>query len=86
LCFAAVVFDVARLDVHHGLAVRLGERFVQASLGDEPQLEEVRSKTSAVQDLVLDRLFELMLADDPAVPENPSQDGQKSSPLTSGLF
>ena len=72
-------------DVHGGgHAVGAGQGLLQALLGDEAELVEVRPEPAAVEHLVLDGFLELSFGDDAAVAQDPCEYGQpslRSSPL-----
>jgi hypothetical protein len=64
--------------------VGAGEGVGEALLGDESELVEARAEATTVEDLVLDRLLELLVRDDPAVAQDASEYRQRA--LRGALF
>jgi hypothetical protein len=62
------------------------QRLLQAVLGDEAQLVEARAKPAAVEDLMLDRELELVVADEPAFPQDASQYRQGAPSMRSAIL
>jgi hypothetical protein len=64
----------------------LRQGLLQPLFGDEAQFMKARSQPPPVENLVLDRLLELALGHDAAVPQDPAQNRQLETPAKPAIL